>query len=168
MAKTIDANYTSDLNAKAQASERKRSHGLLHTCDEDSVQRLCMVLEPESYVRPHQHLGDDKWELLVLLKGSAFVLLFDDEGSVSEKIYLSSHEAEGSTAVEIPPNTWHSLVAIESNTLVLEVKPGPNESGKAQFAQWAPEPEANDSDSCRKWFYVAEIGDHFWQQAQSA
>lgn len=169
MVKVIDSGYIETLNQQAQQSERKRSHGILSESETDPVQRLCIVLEPESYVRPHIHTATDKWELLVMLQGSAFVLLFDDEGVVTDKIYLSSHsEEEGGSAIEIPPNTWHSLVATKNDTLVLEVKPGPNDPSHSSFASWAPENQSADSDACRKWFYVAEIGEQFWSQAKSA
>ena len=41
--------------------------------------------------------------------------------------------------VEIPPNVWHTVLAKQENSILLEVKEGPFVSDKAkEIALWAP------------------------------
>jgi quercetin dioxygenase-like cupin family protein len=100
----------------AAASARRRSHILLHADHQDQVQRLLIALEPDSYVRPHVH--SEQWEMIVLLRG---------------RLVMSA----ASPVVQIPRGTWHGGVALQSQTMVLEVKPGPYRPN--EFAEWAPE-----------------------------
>jgi cupin fold WbuC family metalloprotein len=41
-----------------------------------------------------------------------------------------------SPVVQIPRGTWHGGVALQSQTMVLEVKPGPYRPN--EFAEWSP------------------------------
>lgn len=60
----------------------------------------------ESYFRPHRHLK--KWECTLVMRGLFDIILFDDNGSVTERISVGP---EGPVvAFEIPPNIWHSWV----------------------------------------------------------
>lgn len=137
--KVLDQDYFTQLSAAAQESERQRSHALLHTCHEDSVQRLCIALEPTTYVRPHRH---DKWESIVALKGAVKLNFFDDSGAISESFLLAPNQVG---LVEIPPRTWHNLVSLESGSVVYEFKPGPfTPVNPNDFAAWAPEEGSRD------------------------
>jgi hypothetical protein len=41
--------------------------------------------------------------------------------------------------VEIPARVWHSIIVLESNSVLFEVKDGPYEAlTDKNFAQWAP------------------------------
>lgn len=57
---------------------------------------------------------------------------------MSKRVIISGN---GPThAVEIPENTWHTLIANEENTVLMEVKPGPYlPLAIEDFAPWAPE-----------------------------
>jgi cupin fold WbuC family metalloprotein len=45
----------SDLASEAETAARRRTHLLLHSGPQDQVQRLMIVLQPGSYIRPHHH-----------------------------------------------------------------------------------------------------------------
>jgi cupin fold WbuC family metalloprotein len=68
----IDHLKVAELVRQAEASERKRSHLLLHAGHDDQVQRLLIALQPGTYVRPHHH--SEQWEMLILLSGRAHLL----------------------------------------------------------------------------------------------
>ena len=89
MIKNITADLLSELRARAKFSERKRVHYNLHPELHDPVQRMIVVIEPGSYIRPHRHTDAGKWELFVLLKGAAVMLIFDEEGRVTQRLELS-------------------------------------------------------------------------------
>ena len=87
--KQIDIKLLNDLMAKAGMSPRKRAHHNLHPVLEDPVQRLCVAIEPGTYIRPHRHADPLTWEVFLMLRGSAVYLSFDDSGRVSERIVLA-------------------------------------------------------------------------------
>ena len=126
-----------ELQIKAAKSARKRGHHVLNPAPDDPIQRLCVAIDRGSYIRPHRHAEESKWELFIVLQGSASVLTFDDEGRITEKIELSSKGK--AQAVEIPGNTWHTLAAQENGTILFEIKPGPYAPlHEHDFAPWAP------------------------------
>src|SRR5512137_2317552 len=88
--KLIDDRLLDDLTSRASASARKRAHHNLHPVLEDPVQRLCVAIEPGTYIRPHRHADPLTWEIFLMLRGSAVLLLFDDLGRVKERVVLAA------------------------------------------------------------------------------
>lgn len=156
--KQIDTVLLDSLTAKAKASPRKRSHFTLHPDLSDPVQRLFMAMEPESYVRPHRHSDPETWEILVILRGSLAIVVFDEKGKVTGRLVL---KAGGQvTAMELPRNTWHAAVALESGTIVFEVKQGPYKPiEKEHLASWAPNEGEPESGKFLEWYRIAKAGD---------
>ncbi|GGO63444.1 hypothetical protein GCM10010982_00500 [Bowmanella pacifica] len=81
-----------------------------------------------------------------MLEGTASFVVFSPKGEV-----LARHElcAQGPLrGLEIPPNTWHSVVAVEQAATFLEVKQGPYQPLSTEdVASWAPaegEPQVAD------------------------
>jgi cupin fold WbuC family metalloprotein len=126
----VGDNDLADLLGKAAAGERKRSHLLLHDGHDDQVQRLAIVLERGTYVRPHQH--SEQWEMLALLRGRCDVLQFDPQGQLIGRVEMSA----ACPIVQIPVGTWHGCYVHENSTMLLEIKPGPYRPN--EFADWAP------------------------------
>ena len=123
---------------KARISERKRMNYNFHTDSADTFQRMLNCVEPGSYCRPHKHESPDKREVFIILKGTLVVIEFDDNGNIIDKIVLNS--STGNYGVEIPPSTWHSIMALESGTVVYECKDGPySPLNDKNFATWSPE-----------------------------
>lgn len=102
------------------------------------------ALQPGSYVRPHRHLLPPKAESSVLLRGSIGFITFHDDGRVDRQLVLSA--GSSSFGVDCQPGPFHTLFALEPDTVVFEVKPGPYDpASDKDFAPWAPEegsPEA--------------------------
>jgi len=126
----VGVDAIAELLGKAETSERKRSHLLLHGGHHDQVQRMTIMLEPGTYLRPHQH--SEQWEILALLRGNCDLLQFDPQGRLISRVEMSA----ASPVVQIPIGTWHGLYVHEKGTLLLEVKPGPYRPN--EFADWAP------------------------------
>ena len=127
------------LNAtieEARSSPRHRHITRFHELPEP-FQRMVNAIEPESYVRPHRHLDPDKDEVFIALQGSALIVRYGDDGTPLEGVFL---EADGPVrGVEIPSGAWHSLVSLQSGTVLFEAKEGPYmESTDKDFAPWAP------------------------------
>ncbi|WP_062124671.1 WbuC family cupin fold metalloprotein [Geofilum rubicundum] len=125
------------LSQEAKDHPRKRRNHNFHTSLADPINRMLNALEPESYVCPHKHEGPDKREVFIRLKGRLAVFYFDDAGAVTDQVVLGSDE--GNYGVEIPAGTWHTIVALESGTIVYEIKDGPyHPEDDKHFAPWAP------------------------------
>ncbi len=156
--KRIDSALLDELTRKAGESPRRRMNFNLHVCLEDPVQRLCNAIEPGTYIRPHRHTNPPTFEVFVMLRGSAVVLFFNDSGLVIERAVLS---AEGPLmALEIPPDTWHAMAALEGGTVFFEVKQGPYvKPDGPDVAAWAPEEEENKAADVVSWYQTARIGD---------
>jgi cupin fold WbuC family metalloprotein len=146
----VDQRKIQELASQALAVPRKRAHLLLHDGPTDAVQRLMIVLQPSTYVRPHHH--SRQWEMLVLKQGRGDLLIFDGSARLIKRIELSS----SASVVQIPIGVWHGFVVLEPSTAVLEIKPGPYLPN--EFADWAPEEgDANTGDFV-EWAINAKIG----------
>lgn len=145
------------LSTEAAASARLRRNLNLHPVLEDPVQRFCNAMEPGTYVRPHRHREMDKWELFLALSGSVVVLSFDDTGKVIQRVELS---ARGPIlGIEIPENTWHTLVSLEAGTVLFECKRGPySPLTDKDFASWAPAEGDAETTVFVDWFCKAAVG----------
>lgn len=146
-ATTVDARALDALIEEARRSPRHRMNRNLHSLD-DAIHRLLNATEPETYVRPHRHLSPPRLETLSVLRGRGCVITFTDRGAVTGIHMLSPW---GPTSVlEIEPTCFHTLVAVETATVWLEVKAGPYEPPTADdTASWAPDPA--DTDAAREY-----------------
>ncbi|AWB68036.1 cupin fold metalloprotein, WbuC family [Saccharobesus litoralis] len=144
--KNFDQRFFDQLVERAKASPRRRTNENLHDDYNAPVQRLFIAMEPDSYVRPHRHIESNKWEFFYVSQGRLLFLLYDEQGTVTKKVELSANGPQ--QGLEIPPNVWHSTVALESGTVFFEVKEGPyTVTTDKGFAQWAPvegDPEVAD------------------------
>jgi cupin fold WbuC family metalloprotein len=160
--KLIDNALFKKLCEKAEESPRRRAHYLIHDSHGDSVQRMLIALQPGTYFRPHRHSRPAKWELVLVLRGIAAWIGFDDQGRVAGRTEAGAHrECKG---LEYPPGTWHSLVCLRPDTVLFECKPGPFSPIQSEdFAPWAPEEGAPDAADCVRWMVRAMLGDRFDQ-----
>ena len=146
----VDGRTLRNLSAQAATAPRKRAHLLLHSGPEDPVQRLVIAAQPRSYVRPHQHTR--QWEMLVLHSGSMDVLVFSEDGEV-----ISRNQLDAATpVVQIPVGAWHTCIVRDSDTVVVEIKPGPFRSN--EFCRWAPEEGGEGVGEFLDWVASAKRG----------
>lgn len=140
--KVFNSDYLSKLIAQAQCSRRKRQHSNIHESYADPCQRLFNAIEPGSYIRPHRHASDPKNELLIAVRGLMALVTFDEQGNVVEVIHFGAdrHGKKMTIGAELPANKWHTVIALESGCILLEVKEGPfDPSQPKDFAPWAPQ-----------------------------
>jgi len=138
--KLIDEKLIADLTTTAQNSARRRTLYTFHTDNSDKLQRMAAVIEPESYIRPHKHQRPDKVEVFVILRGKLAVVIFADDGRVSEHVVLEAGKSPW--GVEVTPDTWHMTLALEPDTAMYEVVEGPwHPKTHKTFPNWAPPEE---------------------------
>ena len=116
----IDSLLLDMLTAQAKESPRLRMNLDLRTSDGDSSQRMLNAIEPGSMVPVHRHQRTS--ETLVVLRGRVVEEYYSSDGVVEASYELS---AGGSVcALNIPAGQWHTLRALESGTVILEMKDG--------------------------------------------
>ncbi|MDR3252194.1 MAG: WbuC family cupin fold metalloprotein, partial [Tannerella sp.] len=119
------------------SSPRLRMNHNFHDRLDDPLNRLINAIEPDSYLRPHRHINAGKTEIFLLLRGKAALFLFDDEGNITEQVVLDP--LSGVYGGEIEPEVWHTLIILETGSVVYEVKTGPfTPLAPDEFASWSP------------------------------
>ena len=156
MEKRIHASQLNDLTLAASKSDRGRAYLNTHDSLDADVQRLFIATSKETYIRPHRHSEDHKWEFFVVLEGRMDLLMFDEAGSILERCRLSPADTR---AVEIPPGQWHSYVCCQPGTIALEVKQGAYvPSTEDDLAPWAPAEESPSCEAFLSWMRTAPVG----------
>jgi len=113
-----------ELTAQAKASPRLRMNMDLRNGPEDGSQRMLNAIEPGSPLPIHRHRKSS--ETVVCLRGRLVEEFYDDlERICTEAIEL---RPDGPVvALNIPIGQWHTVRALESGTVIMEVKDGPYE-----------------------------------------
>lgn len=110
---------------QARTSPRHRKNYNFHE-HSDIVQRFLNVLQPGTYVRPHRHVrpeGKSGFEFFLVLQGAIGILILDGSGEV---IHTEKISATGTTrGVELGEGMFHTLIALEPDTVMFELKEGP-------------------------------------------
>ena len=120
----IDSVLLDHMTAQAKESARLRMNLDLRNSDADSSQRMLNAIEPGSEVPVHRHRGTS--ETMVVLRGSLVEEYYDDARNCVAKIELSA--GGPASALNIPAGQWHTLHALESGTVILEMKDGAYEA----------------------------------------
>lgn len=110
-----------DLTAKAKESPRLRMNLDLRDSAEDSSQRMLNAIEPGSPLPIHRHQKTS--ETVVCLRGRLVEEFYDGlERICTERIEISPNGPV--VALNIPAGQWHTVHALESGTVILEMKNG--------------------------------------------
>ena len=135
--RTITPADLDELSRSAALATRRRLNLNLHPDYADPCQRLLNAVEPDSYLRPHRHTEPAKPECFVAVRGRFHLLIFDDAGTIVERIELTP--AGPVVVADVPPGAWHAIVALEPGSIFFETKPGPyTPLTDKDFAPWAP------------------------------
>ena len=109
------------LTAKAKGSPRLRMNLDLRNGNDDTSQRMLNAIEPGSEVPIHRHQKTS--ETVVCLRGRLVEQYYDElERICTEAIELSPNGSV--VALNIPAGQWHTVRALESGTVILEMKNG--------------------------------------------
>lgn len=110
---------------RARHSPRLRLNHNLHA-EPDAVQRFLNVLQPGTYVRPHRHCRSTPgagFECFLVLQGEVGLLVLDGRGLVLQQERLSA--AGPVRGLELAEGQFHTLVALQPDTVMFELKQGP-------------------------------------------
>lgn len=109
-----------ELTAQAKASPRLRMNLDLRNSPEDRSQRMLNALEPGTVMPIHRHRNTS--ETVVVLRGKVKWIYYNDKGEITDTFLV----APGSNLVglSVPKGQWHSLVSLESGSVILSTKDG--------------------------------------------
>lgn len=132
--------YLNSLISEAELSPRLRQHRNIHSSYNDTCQRFMNAICVGSYIPPHRHLSDPKDECLIAIKGLFAAIGFSNSGEVAEiTLFGTEKYPKVSVGVEVKADTWHTVLALEKKSVLLEVKAGPFDPKQAkELAPWAP------------------------------
>ena len=112
------------LTEEAKSSPRLRMNMDLRNTSEDKSQRMLNAIEPGSPLPIHRHKNTS--ETVVCLRGRLVEEYYDElERICTDAIELSPNGPV--VALNIPAGQWHTVRALESGTVIMEVKDGPYE-----------------------------------------
>ena len=124
------------LEARAAGTRRGRARLCSHADPGDPMHEMFIVHPRGAYVRPHKHL--QKLESFHLIAGAADLILFDEQGAVSEVIPLGDYASGSPFYCRIPSACYHSLVIRSERLIFHETTTGPFRPEETLFAPWSP------------------------------
>lgn len=109
------------LTEEAKSSPRLRMNLDLRNSADDTSQRMLNAIEPGSVVPIHRHRRTS--ETVVCLRGRLVWEYYDElERICTETIELSPNGQV--VALNVPAGQWHTVRALESGSVILEIKDG--------------------------------------------
>ena len=113
-----------NLTEQAKVSPRLRMNMDLRNSAEDQSQRMLNAIEPGSPLPIHRHQKTS--ETVVCLRGRLVWEFYDElERICTERSELSPNGPV--VALNVPQGQWHTVKALESGSVILEMKDGPYE-----------------------------------------
>ena len=115
------------------------------------MHRLLNAVEPGTYVLPHRHSHPARSETIIAIAGRVGLILFDSEGRLLALRVLES--GGGILGADLPPEAWHTLVALDPGSVFFEAKAGPYAPPAGDdVAAWAPPEGSREAEEIeRKW-----------------
>ena len=117
----IDKKILDELTAKAKENPRLRCNLDLRNSADDLSQRMLNALEPGTVMPIHRH--KDTSETCICIRGHFEEYFYDEQGNLMDTIDM----VPGGVVLNIEKGQWHTVRALESGTVILEVKDGPYE-----------------------------------------
>ena len=117
----IDKALLDELTEEAKTSPRLRMNLDLRNFPADQSQRMLNAIEPGSELPVHRHRFSS--ETVVILRGHLRETFYDPGKRVTAVYDLVA--GGDVVALNIPLGQWHTAEAVESGTVIIEMKDGP-------------------------------------------
>ena len=117
----IDTELLDKVTEQAKASPRLRMNYNFHQSLDELCHRFINAVEPGTVVPIHRHPTKD--ETFVILRGKVRVTTHRDDGLIIEDVVLCAED--GRYGVNIPKGVWHTIEAMEADSVIFECKEGP-------------------------------------------
>ena len=117
----IDTEFLDKVSERAKASPRLRMNYNFHQSLDELCHRFLNAVEPRTEMPIHKHPTKD--ETFVILRGKVRVTTYRDDGTIIEDVVLCAED--GRYGVNIPKGVWHTIEAMEADSVIFECKEGP-------------------------------------------
>ena len=117
----IDTEFLDKVSERAKASPRLRMNYNFHQSLDELCHRFLNAVELGTEMPIHKHPTKD--ETFVILRGKVRVTTHRDDESIIEDVVLCAEE--GRFGVNIPKGVWHTIEALEPDSVIFECKEGP-------------------------------------------
>lgn len=127
------------VKQQALSNSRGRARICMHANSQDDLHEMLIAISKESYITPHRH--HNKVESLHVVEGEVTVVIFNEDGTISEFVELSD---QTTFFYRLNATLYHTLI-IHSPVLVLhEVTQGPFNVEDSDFADFSPKESDTD------------------------
>jgi cupin fold WbuC family metalloprotein len=139
------------LKEALKTSPRKRVRFCAHPDSQNRIHEMLIALDKSTYIRPHRHPG--KSESFHVIEGQADIVVFDENGQVTDQIPLGDISSGRVFLYRISEPLFHTLIIHSDILIIHETTNGPFRPEECQFAPWAPE----ESDRERAAAYIKDL-----------
>ena len=137
--KLIDKQLLDEVSRQAKLSDRLRMNYNFHESLDDKCHRMLNAVEPGTVVPIHRHRKTSEtvvclrgrlvWEYYQELKVESLEFRDSSKSSRVQKVQEIELSPNGQVvALNIPAGQWHTVRALESGSVILEMKDGAYES----------------------------------------
>jgi cupin fold WbuC family metalloprotein len=124
------------LAERARQNARRRARLCAHPDARDRLHEMLIVLDRETYIRPHRHAG--KSESFHIIEGELDVVIFHDDGSVREVVRMGPFGSGRAFYYRLMENCFHTVLICSPFALFHETTNGPFNRSDTEFAPWSP------------------------------
>lgn len=137
----IDKPAITRMIEQSKIMPKKRAVHILRSFKDDSLPSVMFsALQPETYIHPHIHPSEKGKQVLIPIKGDMYAIIFGEQGDIIESILIGPDKIP---YLEIPSRMFHTVVAIEPDTILCELYMNNHREHKEykECAPWAPDEE---------------------------
>lgn len=127
------------VKASARAEPLRRARLNLHHHESDVVQEMIIAFCDDTLIVPHRHLG--KSEAFHMVEGRLDVVLFDDDGKVTQRVRLGAAGSGLPTLYRLNCPAWHLVIPLDEMVVVHEIASGPFSKDATSPPDWVPRDE---------------------------
>jgi len=131
-----DDGSISFLKHQAGSNAVGRARICAHPDAEADQHDMLIVSNKNTYVAPHRHLS--KTESFCILEGEADVLLFEEDGTLTDRFRMSAAGNAVPFFYRMPAKQFHSLDIRSEFLVFIESTKGPFIKTDMENASWAP------------------------------
>ncbi len=146
----VKAEQLDAVKAAASASSRHRARLCLHPGSDDTLHEMLIVLNRETYIRPHRHAT--KCESFHIIEGELDIVLFQEDGTVHDVVRMGPYATGKTFCYRLMEPLFHTVVVRTAYALFHEITNGPFDATASEFAPWAP---AEGDPACTA--YIARL-----------
>ena len=155
----FDSRCVDLIKGYASQNRRGRARICAHRAVSDNIHEMLIAMRCDSYIHPHRHWG--KVESFHLVEGSADIVVFSEDGSISEVVELRDG---GNFFYRLNSVSYHTVL-IESPMLVVhETTNGPFDPQDSDFAAFAP---AAGEDAVETYIFELKQRVKLWKEETS-